>query len=274
MGKGSFFGRLKLGKKAHSSKSTANTPQSLGSVSSNSSASSIPQTPTETDNEGRGIFRTLEAVWYFRTSLIIDSPYKNEWTPFDTQSQDMLTTAALTKTTCLLPSNASLGSCSVSFAKTPSGSRRASASIASLHSKPLSSDTTARILQVDIDVRKIVSPVWWYEDNAYDGTKEMARFDYKNQVRLEALSDDKDSLVLTDAAFPQSFTVVLGSSKSRQSNEEWRGFMHLHPAPPIEYIYGNEMFREDMEGYNDYKHFTAFEQPFEFDVPLQRHFSV
>ncbi|KAL0087478.1 hypothetical protein J3Q64DRAFT_1737577 [Phycomyces blakesleeanus] len=186
----------------------------------------------------------------------------------------MLTQAALTSTTCLLPLNASLGSCNISFAKKPNRGR----------SIPLTSSIqtndpdceTIRTLEIDVDVRQIVSPVWWYEDNAYDGTKEMARFDYKNQVRLEALSDDKDSLILTDAAFPQSFTVVLGSSKSRQAQEEWRGFMHLHPAPPIEYIYDNIMPPEtgNIERYYDDKRSTAFEQFLEFDVPLQRHFSV
>ncbi|KAI8072586.1 hypothetical protein BC940DRAFT_143859 [Gongronella butleri] len=94
-------------------------------------------------------------------------------------------------------------------------------------------------LQLGKNLRRAMVPSWWYEQDDDMGRKGMARFDYKNQVRLEALSDGRSSLVMTDDAFQMSFRVELEPA-DRSLLEEWRGFLYMtaptpimHPAFPI-----------------------------------------
>jgi hypothetical protein len=56
--------------------------------------------------------------------------------------------------------------------------------------------------------------------------KELGRFDWKNQVRLDAYDDTDSALTLTDKVFPGPFIVALNKSVSKES--EWLGFMYLN----------------------------------------------
>ncbi|CAO3621435.1 unnamed protein product [Cunninghamella blakesleeana] len=95
-------------------------------------------------------------------------------------------------------------------------------------------------LYLNYNLRRSLVPYWWFEQDNDQGFKGMCRFDQKNQVRLEALSDDRSTLTLTDIAFPIPFQVVLEPA-DRSSREEWRGFMYLNhqlsvvhpPSPPL-----------------------------------------
>ncbi|KAI9270678.1 hypothetical protein BDA99DRAFT_569975 [Phascolomyces articulosus] len=223
-------------------------------VSSNSSASSTtddsvstpttstPTTPTSGPfvHDTRGIFRTLEPIWYYgyypeqqeqqdsssvvvtndigqQNKVLDDEEQELDWVQFDPHCQTVLEFAyRQNKASCDLGQN-----CIVHFtSKNPAKS----------NNNNNEEDNIAWVLNET--VRRVITPVWWFEqDSVIDGSKGMCRFDYKNQARLEALADeDRTKLSLVDEAFPHPFTITL-VPKSRDQKEEWRGFLHYeYPA--------------------------------------------
>ncbi|KAG2221282.1 hypothetical protein INT45_000195 [Circinella minor] len=217
---------------------------SASSTTDDSPATSTPTTPTSGPfvHDTRGIFRTLEPVWYYGYSSTVSNEQhlpmiptgdgaengnankKNiealkerdqqqeeqevDWVQFDPHCQTVLEFAyRQNKASCDLGQN-----CIVHFTS----------------SKHVSIDEWV----LDENVRRVITPVWWFEqDSLVDGSKGMCRFDYKNQARLEALADeDRTKLSLVDEAFPHPFTITL-VTRSRDQKEEWRGFLHYeYPA--------------------------------------------
>ncbi|CAO3591812.1 unnamed protein product [Absidia cylindrospora] len=79
------------------------------------------------------------------------------------------------------------------------------------------------------NLRRALVPYWWFEQDNEHGGKGMCRFDHKNQVRLEALSEDRSTLTLTDASFPVPFQIILEQT-DRSLREECCGFMYLNTS--------------------------------------------
>ncbi|SAL99603.1 hypothetical protein [Absidia glauca] len=100
-----------------------------------------------------------------------------------------------------------------------------------LHKTPGTGDVpalpTREELHLHHNLRRALVPYWWFEQDNEQGGKGMCRFDYKNQVRLEALSDGRSTLTLTDASFPVPFQVILEQT-DRSLREECCGFMYLN----------------------------------------------
>ncbi|CEP14715.1 hypothetical protein [Parasitella parasitica] len=243
-----------FGLKKKPSKSNANALNQVYSPSSSvssfsseasSESSSQPQTPTGMSmQDNRGIFRTLEPVWYFHSRLLSNQQkqcqQQQEWIRFDDHSQFYLENSFHSKPECLL-SQSQLGPCTVLFKPLPPlikqqhpKTRHSMMAIGSQHASMPSlnrpANAGALTLELNKNVRRTISPVWWYEQDLADGSKGMCRFDYRNQVRLEALSEGRTRLVLTDDAFNVPFTVVLEPPKQRDLKEEVRGFLYLEPV--------------------------------------------
>ncbi|EIE78553.1 hypothetical protein G6F46_007846 [Rhizopus delemar] len=226
---------LTLFGKKKSSKSSSNHTYSSSTSSLSSDSDSSPQTPTlNSMNDTRGIFRTLEPVWYFCTTLAPGQSI-NEWCRFDENSQCTLEKAYYqAKPECVL-TQSSLGPCTIVFKQVSPKKDRCSmlslpmkdhhASMPTLRSSSLPS--VGRKFELNKNIRRTVSPVWWFEQDLPDGSKGMCRFDHKNQVRLEALSEGRTRLVLHDDAFDFPFTVVLDEPKERELKEEVRGFLYF-----------------------------------------------
>jgi hypothetical protein len=242
----SMFGLKKKSKKNNNASPNNKTHSHSSSVSSFSSDSSTndsaPHTPTGASvQDNRGIFRTLEPVWYFQSNLLPNNQSQTaEWLRFDEYSQDALENSLESKSECVLTQSI-LGPCTVLFKPASSKSIKAkkcrNSTMMTLPSAQHASMPTlrgtaqvGRTLELNKQVRRTISPVWWYEQDSSDGSKGMCRFDYKNQVRLEALSDGRTRLVLTDDAFNVPFTVVLEAPKQRELKEEVRGFLYLEPV--------------------------------------------
>ena len=252
--KNGLFGMLGLKKKSRKSSTNNNSialeqvyspSSSVSSFSSDSSSNgSAPQTPTSaTMQENRGVFRTLEPVWYFHSELLPPSankPSGTEWIRFDDYSQYALEQSMEDKPECILQQSP-IGPCTVLFRSLPAAPKKHRqsmmamkthsnkdqfASMPTLHT----SRNMGRTLQLNKDIRRTISPAWWFEQDSPDGSKGMCKFDYKNQVRLEALSEGRTRLVLTDDAFNVPFTAVLEAPKQRESKEEVRGFLYFEPV--------------------------------------------
>ncbi|KAL0092624.1 hypothetical protein J3Q64DRAFT_1719987 [Phycomyces blakesleeanus] len=267
---------------------------SLASISTSSSSSFLP-TPQETSPvEIRAIFRTLELAWYYRTPALpgqSDDSNHSNWARFDQSNEDRIEAAYGTNPSCVLSSTA-VGPCTIFFSeplpkppkRRPSTlihsfserqkahfSSMPSLNIQALSQKKEPTDIMAAaaavgsVLVLDKDVRRSVAPVWWFEhDSLEDGSKGMYRFDHRNQARLEALSDDRTRLVLTDTVIPRPFTVVLenSSGKSRDSPEEVRGYLYQEPAafytqdmflPGVDYpFHEQKMMIHKPNSYDDY----------------------
>ncbi|KAI8080823.1 uncharacterized protein B0P05DRAFT_539725 [Gilbertella persicaria] len=234
----SMFG-LKKSKKNTKKDQTYSHSSSVSSFSSDSSTNdSMPQTPTGMSmQESLGIFRTLEPVWYFQSSLLAHPTLQsNEWVPFDENSQYALEQSLENKPDCVLRQSV-LGPCTILFRPATTKTKKQRQSMMTLSTSQHSSMPSlrpnghiGRTLELNKHVRRTISPVWWFEQDHPDGSKGMCRFDYKNQVRLEALSEDRTRLVLTDDAFNVPFTVVLEAPKERESKEEIRGFLFFEPV--------------------------------------------
>ncbi|KAG2235527.1 hypothetical protein BDF21DRAFT_423283 [Thamnidium elegans] len=247
--KGSIRNLFGLNKKSKDSK-RSNTialnevyspSSSVSSFSSDSSTNdSAPSTPTHGSmQENRGIFRTLEPVWYFQSNLIQRDT--NEWIRFDDQSQYTLENAMTSNAECVLPQS-SIGSCTILFRprviKSEKKQRQSMVVLSSKGKQPQqhasmptlhTTSTMGRTLELNKQVRRTISPAWWFEQDSVDGSKGMCRFDHKNQVRLEALSDGRTRLVLKDDAFNVPFTAVLDAPKQPELREEVRGFLYFEP---------------------------------------------
>jgi hypothetical protein len=247
---------------------------SVSSFSSDiSSNDSQPRTPTGTEiQESRGIFRTLEPVWYFQSSLL-PQQQQHEWLRFDDASQYALESSLnVGRPDCVL-SQTPLGPCKIMFrpmppAKVarhsmmviPSSTRAQNASMPSLRPH------TIQTLELNKNIRRTISPVWWFEQDSVDGSKGMCRFDYKNQVRLEALSEGRTRLVLTDDAFHVPFTVVLEPPKQRDLKEEVRGFLYLEPV--------STAFQLAYEQQNKLNEYISYEGEDEWSTGLVRRNSI
>lgn len=265
---------------------------SVSSFSSDlSSDGSAPQTPTSASiEENRGIFRTLEPVWYFHSSLIprSDNAPTAEWIRFDDYSQYTLESSLSSQPECILQQS-SLGPCTILFRPLPAkpskkarnsmmtiktnSAREQFASMPTLHT----TGTMGRTFELNKHVRRTISPVWWFEQDSPDGSKGMCRFDYKNQVRLEALSEGRTRLVLTDDAFNVPFTAVLEAPKQRELKEEVRGFLFFEPVSSAFQIAYNST-RTTQDKFNDYIDLQQQEEEVYVDQPwgasLNRRFSV
>lgn len=270
---------------------------SVASFSSSASSSngSAPQTPTHASmQENRGIFRTLEPVWYFQSNLIQQQQSNNsEWTRFDDYSQYALETSLNSKPECILQQS-SLGPCTILFRPLPSkplNNKKARHSMmtlknhggkeqfASMPTLPRTATPASmgRTFELNKQIRRTISPVWWFEQDSADGSKGMCRFDYKNQVRLEALSEGRTRLVLTDDAFNVPFTVVLEAPKQREAKEEVRGFLYFEPVSSAFQIAYNST-RDTASKFNDYIDIQQQEELYmddeQWGASLNRRFSV
>lgn len=76
----------------------------------------------------------------------------------------------------------------------------------------------------------MTAPIWWFEKKGLDGKKELGRFDWKNQIRLEAYDDDNATLALTNDSFPEPFTAALSQAKHKNA-QEWQGLIYLNTVP-------------------------------------------
>ncbi|KAI9317039.1 hypothetical protein BX666DRAFT_1941313 [Dichotomocladium elegans] len=239
-------------RKGAKSSTRQNSQQSTMSSNSDTSfatattitTSSPPLTPTApVVHETRGIFRTLEPAWYYYDSN------DGHWVAFEQSAQAVIESAyVLNEATVTLEQPAM------------------TLDLHSSRNRNSGNDKTKWVL--DKTIRRIVAPVWWFEqDSVLDGSKGMCRFDYKNQVRLEALSSDDDErtqLILTDASFPQPFTVSLDYSMGRDLKEAWRGFLYLEvPVVPQYYFYDDAKQNPCLEP-----------EPFENGLVLCRRFSI
>ncbi|KAI8367249.1 hypothetical protein BD560DRAFT_399673 [Blakeslea trispora] len=236
-----IFSLKKKSKKSnnHSSINQTYLPSSsVSSITSNSSShDSTPQTPTGMSvQETRGILRTLEPVWYFHASLLADPSLRtSEWIPFDENSQYALEASAEDENDCVLYQSA-LGPCTVLFRTSRPNMKKSRQTMLGMPTAQYSSMPSlrpdghiGRTLELNKHVRRSISPVWWFEQDSPDGSKGMCRFDYRNQVRFEALSEGRTRLVLTDDAFNVPFTAVLEAPNENELKEEVRGFLFLEP---------------------------------------------
>ncbi|KAI8093030.1 uncharacterized protein BX664DRAFT_328765 [Halteromyces radiatus] len=102
---------------------------------------------------------------------------------------------------------------------------------------PSSSRQVGLQLYMGRDIIRTVVPVWWYEQDLVDGTKGMCRFEPRNQVRLEALSEDHTRLTLTDVGFSDATVTVMMNPPSlnnrrqeEEQQEEMRGLLYVHSS--------------------------------------------
>lgn len=271
----SIFGLNKKKSSKNGLKEVHLPSSSVSSFSSDiSSNDSLPRTPTGTESqECRGIFRTLEPVWYFQSTLL-PQQQEHDWLRFDDASQYALESSLnLGKPDCLL-SSTPLGPCKIMFKPIPppkvstrhsmmvmpTANRVQNASMPSLRPHAI------QTLELNKNVRRTISPVWWFEQDSIDGSKGMCRFDYKNQVRLEALSEGRTRLVLTDDAFHVPFTVVLEPPKERDLKEEVRGFLYLEPV--------STAFQLAYEQQNKLNEYISYEDEYEWSTGLVRRNSI
>jgi hypothetical protein len=296
----SIFG---LGKKSkQQSMADFTYPQMHSPTSSMSSFTSettdedtSPSTPTSaTMHDNRGIFRTLEPIWFYRSSLdmsTMDSE-QSDLSRFDDFTQTILEKSFMKSDDKCYLEQTSFGATTVVFKNStmesaskkrfrkrlsePSLSKTKgghSSSTPTLNTKVSVSSTSGVRLYMNTDIRRIISPVWWYEQDSMDGTKGMCRFDHKNQARLEALSDGRTKLVLHDDGLQIPFTVVLDAPKSSQLKEEVRGFLYFNSAPP-----SPRQFNDCYYQTNGYQEQCGYEQDLESDLNhntiLSRRFSI
>lgn len=249
---------LKRGKKSTKKHQNAFGPSPAASMASISTATSsqYPRTPPPAAiYETRGIFRTLEPVWYYNVSFTghaqnqLNEDDTSNWIRFEDHCQYVLESSYNRHHQSCQLNHPSLGPCVIEFHSQPkpkaSTARQRPVTMMMMSSAPNKTELheaagplPPRSLILGHNVRRVVAPVWWYEQDSLDGSKGMCRFDYKNQARLEALSDDeRTKFTLTDAAFPCPFTVVLDNRKSRDQKEEMRGFMHIEIIARDAYFY-------------------------------------
>ncbi|CAO3672025.1 hypothetical protein G6F70_007922 [Rhizopus microsporus] len=266
-----LFGKSKCPSKKGSNRPTYSP--SMSSLSSDSDSSS-PQTPTQLPmDHTRGIFRTLEPVWYFQSNLAAVNQLNHEWSRFDDQSQYILENAYHTQSDCTL-SQSSLGPCTVVFKSAiPKKDRRSmfSLPIKEHHSsmptlRTVSAPAMGRTFILNKHIRRTVSPVWWFEQDLPDGSKGMCRFDDRNQVRLEALSEGRTRLVLQDNAFDVPFTVVLDGPKDRELKEEVRGFLYFETV--------STAFQLAYNALQDKSHQESYLYDDQLETGLTRRFSI
>lgn len=217
----------------------------------------------ESGTDKRGIFRTLEPIWI---CTIDTAPnHKNEANQdgqiiLDNESQKVLEKAFKNKDqSCKLSVDSTTGYCVVDFNYDDETSTTSTSTTNSTTSS--TSTTNARHLVYGTDIQRMTTPVWWYEKKGITGKKELARFDWKNQIRLEAFDDDESTLSLTDKAFPDPFTAALNSRNEREKND-WQGFIYLNTVPRT--TRGDTTDEEDeyhdlnIQGRDNFPNFNSF----------------
>lgn len=215
----------------------------------------------ENGTEKRGIFRTMEPIWVCNIDA---APYhSNEANQdgliiLDNESQKILEEAFKNnEPSCTLSVDATTGHCTVKF---DDGDKKTNISSLDSNDTIKSAVTTnIRHLVYGTDIQRMTTPVWWYEKSAIDGKKELCRFDWKNQMRLEAFDDDESTLSLTDNAFSEPFTVALNTYKERKNNE-WQGFIYLDTVPRFNDTTDEEEDYHDLniQGKDNFPNFNAF----------------
>ncbi|KAI8887439.1 hypothetical protein K501DRAFT_283257 [Backusella circina FSU 941] len=253
-----------------------------------------PNTPTSAAmHDNRGIFRTLEPIWFYRSSLDMSAmnTQQSDWSRFDDFTQTILERSFMKSDDKCFLEQTSFGAITVVLKNSTMESKKRSkkrlsepflskmevehsSSTPTLNTRTSAPSTTGVKLYMNTDIRRIISPVWWYEQDSIDGTKGMCRFDHKNQARLEALSEGRTKLVLHDDGLQIPFTVVLDAPKSSQLKEEVRGFLYFNSAPP-----SPRQFNDCYDQINVYQQqFGCYEQDFDSDLNLDnirsRRFSI
>ncbi|KAF1803024.1 hypothetical protein FB192DRAFT_1258699, partial [Mucor lusitanicus] len=178
--------------------------------------------------EKRGVFRTNEPIWVCTVNAAPEHKSDangNGLIILDDQSQKELETAYKNKqSTCQLAEDSTTGLCNVHLVY---DNVDASTAATTTTTDSTASAASLRQLTYDIDIKRMTTPVWWFEKKGLDGRKELGRFDWKNQIRLEAYDDDNATLALTDDSFEEPFTVALSQAKHKDA-QEWQGFMYLN----------------------------------------------
>ncbi|KAI8339963.1 hypothetical protein BC941DRAFT_419034 [Chlamydoabsidia padenii] len=203
-------------KKTHQQKSTPTSRQSSlspsSSIASLSTLSDSPQTPTNPEQsffspqDIRGIFRTLDPYWSFY------HPQQQCWLAFGVNAAELLEYHYQRQDTpCLQLS---------SLPDLDNG--------CTIHFQPSRQQGNGLQLTMGHDVVRTVAPVWWFEQDMADGTKGMCRFENKNQVRLEALSEDRTQLSLTDEGFQGATMTVVTTPPQQPGEEEMRGLLYVY----------------------------------------------
>ncbi|KAL0139841.1 hypothetical protein V8B55DRAFT_1501814 [Mucor lusitanicus] len=185
----------------------------------------------EPGTEKRGVFRTNEPIWVCTVNAAPEHKSDangNGLIILDDQSQKELETAYKNKqSTCQLAEDSTTGLCNVHLVY---DNVDASTAATTTTTDSTASAASLRQLTYDIDIKRMTTPVWWFEKKGLDGRKELGRFDWKNQIRLEAYDDDNATLALTDDSFEEPFTVALSQAKHKDA-QEWQGFMYLNTVP-------------------------------------------
>ncbi|KAI8995032.1 hypothetical protein BDB01DRAFT_709271, partial [Pilobolus umbonatus] len=189
---------------------------------------SIPATPSNGSvQECRGIFRTLEPVWYYKSSLLNNDQDINEyqWIPFNDETQSQLEIGLTSKNTHCIVKQEEFGICTIVYDCNLRSNNQQTRTNQGQHT--LTIKAAGPVYHMGKEIRRTITPIWWFEDDYSDGTKGMCRFEHKNQIRLEALSDGRNNLVLTDAAFNVPLNAVLERSNNSNVRDELHGFMYL-----------------------------------------------
>ncbi|KAK4521763.1 Anaphase-promoting complex subunit 1 [Mucor velutinosus] len=207
----------------------------------------------EPGTERRGVFRTNEPIWVCTVNAAPQHKSDangNGLIILDDQSQKTLETVyKKKKLTCQLAEDSTTGLCNVNLVY---GDADASTTtIDSTADSTASKDPSLksiRQLNYDIDIKRMTTPVWWFEKKGLGPRKEFGRFDWRNQIRLEAYDDDNATLALTDGSFAEPFTVALSQAKHKDE-QEWQGFMYLNTVP--RQSNGNDEYDESDDEYYD-----------------------
>ncbi|ORX62941.1 hypothetical protein DM01DRAFT_1403354 [Hesseltinella vesiculosa] len=199
--------------------SISNGPQTPGPASMNFGAFAMHQQPSP---DMRGIIRTLQAQW-----RVLD-PFSDHWISLDPRTSSVLEGQYQQQVPQVYLSKCGplQQPCVIHFFNQDNKP---------LPPTPGVGASYQHVLQLGRDILRAEAPMWWYEDDMADGSKGMAAFSAKNQVRLEALSGDEDcaQFVMTDDAFYGAEMVVAKLIPTTEpyhpSQEEVRGFLYIHP---------------------------------------------
>ncbi|KAI8089319.1 uncharacterized protein BX664DRAFT_332724 [Halteromyces radiatus] len=260
-------------RKTMGEQSTRHTRMTHSPSHSISSASTQSSLHTLHQQETRGIFRTLEPVWSYLpdhhdqwiplaadAQRVLEIALNNQQTSCTISLDRPQAPPTITKVyfssppAATLPSSAPASPLPSTSASTTTKRRRPvtqffTSSSMHQHNNKSSPNLTVRPrhdkqslpplpsrldgLYFNHNLRRALVPYWWFEQDNEQGGKGMCKFDYKNQVRLEALSDGRTTLTLTDTSFSVPFQIILEAA-DRSSREECRGFMYLNTPPVVQ----------------------------------------
>ncbi|GAN08586.1 hypothetical protein MAM1_0213c08100 [Mucor ambiguus] len=236
----------------HLHRSESHTPSICASCSPQNEDSSV--FVAEPGTEKRGVFRTIEPIWACTANAAPEHKLDangNGLIILDDQSQKTLEAAYKNKQmTCQLAEDSTTGSCNVNLVYNDADASATTTTDSTANSTASNDPSIDSIMQLTygIDIKRMTTPVWWFEKKSLDGRKELGRFDWKNQIRLEAYDDDNATLALTDDSFEEPFTVALSQARHKDA-QEWQGFVYLDTVPCQ--IHGNEEYDESNDEYHD-----------------------